>query len=185
MSENIKQFIDQLAAGEVAEAKDTLENELASRSFEALDEYKKLIAQNIFGGNEEYDLEVQNEEELEEEVEQLDELSPATLHSYRAQASQDATKRLNKDMQLGDAGYALRNLQSKKNTTNPNRSLNAHAGAGAALLKHHPDLHKKISKIYDTMQQRRKKEMEVFHKRREGERRANAKIQKAAEKGEF
>lgn len=78
MSENIKQFIDQLAAGEVAEAKDTLENELASRSFEALDEYKKLIAQNIFGGNEEYDLEVQNEES-EALIENLDLINEVSL----------------------------------------------------------------------------------------------------------
>lgn len=53
MSENIRQFIDHLAAGENAEAKDTLENELSSRSFAALDEYKKEIAQSIFGGKEE------------------------------------------------------------------------------------------------------------------------------------
>jgi hypothetical protein len=53
MSENIRQFIDQLAAGQSAEAKDTLENELSTRSFSALDEYKKEIAQSIFGGKKE------------------------------------------------------------------------------------------------------------------------------------
>lgn len=179
----IRNFIQSLAAGDNVAAKEYLEGALGEKALEILEMRKQEIAQGLFDDGSNYEEEV--EEELEEEVEQLDELSPATLHSYRAQASQDATKRLNKDMQLGDAGYTLRNLQSKKNTTNPNRSLNAHAGAGAALLKHHPDLHKKISKIYDTMQQRRKKEMAVFHKRREGERRANAKIQKAAEKGEF
>lgn len=53
MSEQIRQFIDQIAAGESAEAKDTLENALSSKSFEALDEYKKQIAQGIFGTQEE------------------------------------------------------------------------------------------------------------------------------------
>lgn len=53
MNEHIRQFIDQLAAGESAEAKDSLENILATKSFEALDAYKKQIAQNIFGGAEE------------------------------------------------------------------------------------------------------------------------------------
>jgi hypothetical protein len=53
MSENIRQFIDQLAAGQNGEAKETLENEIAARSFAALDEYKKQIAQGIFGGKEE------------------------------------------------------------------------------------------------------------------------------------
>jgi hypothetical protein len=53
MSENIRQFIDQLAAGQNGEAKETLENEIAARSFASLDEYKKQIAQGIFGGKEE------------------------------------------------------------------------------------------------------------------------------------
>lgn len=84
MSENIRQFIDQLAAGQAAEAKDTLENELAARSFAALDEYKKEIAQSIFGGNQE------TEEELTvEESEQLDELSKGTLGRYVNKAAKD------------------------------------------------------------------------------------------------
>lgn len=53
MSENIRQFINHLVAGENAEAKETLENELSGRSFAALDEYKKQIAQSIFGDKEE------------------------------------------------------------------------------------------------------------------------------------
>jgi hypothetical protein len=68
MSENIRQFIDQLAAGQNAEAKDTLENDLAARSFAALDEYKKQIAQSIFGGNQE----VEQEEETEIEVQETE-----------------------------------------------------------------------------------------------------------------
>jgi hypothetical protein len=62
MSENIRQFIDQLAAGQAAEAKDTLENELSARSFSALDEYKKEIAQGIFGGKEEQETEIEVQE---------------------------------------------------------------------------------------------------------------------------
>lgn len=75
MSENIRSFIDQLAAGEAAGAKESLENELASRSFDALEEYKKSIAQGIFGGEvgepddtgnvediEDYDVDVQDAE---------------------------------------------------------------------------------------------------------------------------
>jgi hypothetical protein len=83
MSENIRQFIDQLAAGQAAEAKDTLENDLAARSFAALDEYKKEIAQSIFGGNQETEEETSEEELLtQEEIEQIDELSKATIKSY-------------------------------------------------------------------------------------------------------
>ena len=50
---NIRQFVDQLAAGESSEAKETLENALSNKAFSALDEYKKDIAQSIFGNKEE------------------------------------------------------------------------------------------------------------------------------------
>ena len=47
---NTRQFIDQLSSGEVSSAKDTLENVLSARAFEALDGYKKEISASIFGG---------------------------------------------------------------------------------------------------------------------------------------
>lgn len=47
---NTRQFIDQLASGDSAEAKETLENLLSAKSFEALDAYKKQIASSIFTG---------------------------------------------------------------------------------------------------------------------------------------
>lgn len=46
-----RQFIDFLAAGESAAAKETLENVISAKAFEALDDYKKQIAQSLFGGN--------------------------------------------------------------------------------------------------------------------------------------
>jgi hypothetical protein len=49
MSEKIRQFIDQLASGETSAAKETIETDLSSRAFEALDDYKKQIAENFFG----------------------------------------------------------------------------------------------------------------------------------------
>lgn len=58
-----RQFIDQLAAGESAAAKETLENALSARAFDALDEYKKQMASGIFGGSqEETEVEVQEAE---------------------------------------------------------------------------------------------------------------------------
>jgi acetyl-CoA carboxylase beta subunit len=108
MSEKIRQFIDQLAAGQAAEAKDTLENELAARSFGALDEYKKEIAQSIFGGNQETEEETSEEELLTQEefdalseeeqemylesLEQLNELSPALKKRYIMKADKSANK---------------------------------------------------------------------------------------------
>lgn len=65
MSEHIRNFIDQLAAGEASDAKESLENELSSRSFDALEEYKKTIAQGIFGGEVEESGETENVEDIE------------------------------------------------------------------------------------------------------------------------
>ena len=45
---NIRQFVDQLAAGDSSAAKETLEGVLGNKSFEALDAYKKEIASSIF-----------------------------------------------------------------------------------------------------------------------------------------
>jgi type I site-specific restriction-modification system R (restriction) subunit len=76
MSENIRQFIDQLASGQNSEAKDALENELSGRSFAALDEYKKELAKGIFGGGQEEsqeELAMEEDFELDENYEQLDE----------------------------------------------------------------------------------------------------------------
>jgi len=57
-----RQFIDQLAAGESALAKETLENIISGKAFEALDAYKKEMAAGIFGGQPE---EIETEEEVE------------------------------------------------------------------------------------------------------------------------
>ena len=71
-------FIEQLAAGQAADAKETLSNLLSARAFEALDARKQELGATLFGG------------QVEEEVEELDELSKATLGSYVNKASKDA-----------------------------------------------------------------------------------------------
>jgi hypothetical protein len=55
-------FIDQLAAGQSAEAKETLANLLSAHAFESLDTRKQELASTLFG-----------ESKVEEEVEELDE----------------------------------------------------------------------------------------------------------------
>lgn len=59
-----RQFIDLLSAGESAAAKETLENVLSAKAFEALDVYKKEMASGIFNGGK-----TESEEQSEEEVE--------------------------------------------------------------------------------------------------------------------
>lgn len=61
-----RQFIDQLATGEASAAKETLENMISVRAFEALDSYKKEMASSIFGGVKEAK-EVEKEDDEEEE----------------------------------------------------------------------------------------------------------------------
>lgn len=98
----VRQFIDQIAAGQSADAKESLENILSGKAFESLDLYKKEIASSIFGGIEEAkecDTEKEDDEDDEdekedkmkkEEFDQLDEVSKDTLKSYVKKASVDA-----------------------------------------------------------------------------------------------
>jgi hypothetical protein len=57
------QFIDQLSAGDSAEAKETLNNLLSTRAFESLDAKKVELAKSIFTGKED-SVEVQDTEEV-------------------------------------------------------------------------------------------------------------------------
>jgi hypothetical protein len=47
------EFIDELAAGNASGAKDILNDMLSARAFDALEDRKIQIAQNIFNGNQE------------------------------------------------------------------------------------------------------------------------------------
>jgi hypothetical protein len=67
-----RQFIDQLATGESSAAKETLENMISVRAFEALDSYKKEMASSIFGGVKEAK-EVEKEDDEEEEKDESEE----------------------------------------------------------------------------------------------------------------
>ena len=57
------QFIDQLSAGDSAEAKETLNNLLSTKAFESLEAKKVELAKSIFTGKEE-SVEVQDTEEV-------------------------------------------------------------------------------------------------------------------------
>ena len=59
-------FIQQVAAGDAAVAKETLNDLLSSRAFEALDAKKVEIAKAIYGGQEEETVEAETEETTEE-----------------------------------------------------------------------------------------------------------------------
>ncbi len=62
---DIKSFIDNVAAGNAAEAKEGLNDLLSARAFEAIDGRKTELAQNLFGSKEEQ-VEVQGTEETAE-----------------------------------------------------------------------------------------------------------------------
>ena len=66
-------FINQLAAGQAADAKETLADLLSARAFEALDARKQELATSLFGGQQEQPavedtVEVQDTEDTETEV---------------------------------------------------------------------------------------------------------------------
>lgn len=50
---NIQDFISQVASGDAAQAKETLNDILSAKAFEALDAKKQELAKSIFTGKEE------------------------------------------------------------------------------------------------------------------------------------
>ena len=101
---DVQDFINSVATGNAAEAKDTLNNLLSARAFEALETKKIEIAQTLFGG-----YQVEEEVELtQEEFDQLDELSKATLGSYVKKSSDDAAKSA-----AGSTSFAFRSTAAK------------------------------------------------------------------------
>ena len=65
-------FIDQIAAGEAAVAKETLNDLLADRAYQALDARKIELAKTIFNGTPEVEVQDTADTEIESEVEQTE-----------------------------------------------------------------------------------------------------------------
>jgi hypothetical protein len=101
----IKDFIEQLAAGDNVAAKESIHNALSTKAFESLDAFKKEIASTLFNNGQEKvevqdtaDTPIEDEETLTQEefdslseedqelylesLEQIDELSKGTLGRY-------------------------------------------------------------------------------------------------------
>lgn len=57
-----RQFVDLIGTGQNAEAKDALEELLATKAFDALESRKQEIATTLFNKQEEQQVETQNEE---------------------------------------------------------------------------------------------------------------------------
>ena len=110
------QFIEELASGNASVAKDILIDMLSTRAFESLDAKKIELARNMFNGSE-----VQ-EEELElsqEEYDQLDELSKATVRGYLKGVKRENDPRIHGDSagpanQMSDKARSLGRTEQDK-----------------------------------------------------------------------
>ena len=110
------QFIEELTSGNASVAKDILNDMLSTRAFESLDAKKIELARNIFNGSE-----VQ-EEELElsqEEFDQLDELSKATVRGYLKGSKRENDPRIHGDSagpanQMSDKARSLGRTEQDK-----------------------------------------------------------------------
>jgi len=60
---DVQDFINSVATGNAAEAKDTLNDLLSARAFEALETKKIEIAQTLFGGSQEQEQEQEDNTE--------------------------------------------------------------------------------------------------------------------------
>jgi hypothetical protein len=78
------QFIDQLAAGEAAQAKETLTDILSAKAFEALENRKIEIAKSTFGG-----VEQENEDDVNVEVLDANEINGVASADIEVQDTED------------------------------------------------------------------------------------------------
>ena len=101
-------FINSVSVGNAAEAKDTLTDMLSTRAFEALNARKIDIAQTLFNNDV-----VEEEVELtQEEYDQLDELSKATVRDYLKGSKSEAESQLRGD--VSDKAASLGRTQQDK-----------------------------------------------------------------------
>jgi hypothetical protein len=113
------QFIEELTSGNASVAKDILNDMLSTRAFESLDAKKIELARNIFNGSE---VEETQEEELElsqEEFDQLDELSKATVRGYLKGSKRENDPRIHGDSagpanQMSDKARSLGRTEQDK-----------------------------------------------------------------------
>jgi hypothetical protein len=120
----IKDFIEQLAAGDNVAAKESINNALSTKAFESLDAFKKEIASTLFNNGQEKvevqdtaDTPIEDEETVtQEEVEQIDELSNETLKSYAGKVV-DKTRTMpqgaKKQKHLAGFGKAMDKMQGR------------------------------------------------------------------------
>lgn len=87
-------FIKQLAAGQSAEAKETLNNLISTVAFEALEIKKQEIAKGLFGESKKYDFEPEDEvkEPSEEQKRESDKIK-----ATHGKATSDALKKISDD----------------------------------------------------------------------------------------
>ena len=131
------QFIDQLSNGNASEAKETLNNLLSARAFESLDAKKVELAKNIFNGSQ---VEEPQEEELElsqEEYDQLDELSKATVRGYLKGVKRENDPRIHGDSagpanQMSDKARSLGRTEQDKEDSRYEGKKRARAKLGGS-----------------------------------------------------
>lgn len=82
------QFIDQLAAGEAAQAKETLTDILSAKAFEALENRKIEIAKSAFGGIEQ-EQEQEDEDQVNVEVLDANEVNGVASADIEVQDTED------------------------------------------------------------------------------------------------
>ena len=83
------QFIDQLAAGEAAKAKDTLSDMLSAKAFDALESRKIEIAKAAFGGIEQENENENEEEQVDIEVLDANEINGVQMSDIEVQDTED------------------------------------------------------------------------------------------------
>jgi len=99
----IQEIINHIAAGDSAAAKESIENVLSAKAFDALQGRKQEMAATIFGGQEQSHEEVTDDEEayaeeVEHDGEQLDEVSLKLASNAYRNRKADSGSPMNRDV---------------------------------------------------------------------------------------
>ena len=129
---NTETFIQKVAAGEAAEAKDILNDILSSRAFDVLDEKKQEIAKALYGNGEDIEVQDTADTPMEDELltqEEFDDLSEEDQEQYL-----DYLNQLD-EVSLGLAKKSYQKRAEKAYDTEDPKQINKQSAQSGRIIK--------------------------------------------------
>ena len=138
---DISQFLNNVAAGNASQAKETLTDILSARAFESIDDRKKELAQTLFGGRTE-EIEVQDTADTPVEEELLTQEEFDTLSEEDQEMYLESLEQLDEVSSYTKVGKLVRKFipgQGQKQAGERAKDQGYSAGLDRAALQYHPN----------------------------------------------